>query len=151
MKYLFRDDRHHPGAFSGPLHISLLVSLVSGTVIRAKKLNDNRTVTKEESGTGRIIPGSILLGALRAATFRCFPAAAHLDSFAVYQCIGNLTASLVQVAPSGFTRNSEFLGSFFLFEPIEIDEPNQFYLFRLERYPLSLLFRAAAGLVAPGF
>jgi hypothetical protein len=37
----------------------------------------------------------------------------------------------------------------FLFEPFEVDEPDQFDLFWFEQDPFLFIIRAAAGLVAP--
>jgi hypothetical protein len=63
-------------------------------------------------------------------TFGCFPASSHLDTLAIHQCIGNFFPGFVQIAPRSFTGDSQFCGGFFLFEPFEINEPDQFNLFR---------------------
>jgi hypothetical protein len=88
--------------------------------------------------------------ALRASSFCCFRAAGHLDPFPVDKSIGNLPSGFVQVAPRGLAGYPEFFCRLFLFEPFEIDEPDQLDLVRQERYSLSF-FRVATGFIAAGF
>jgi len=86
--------------------------------------------------------------ALRALAVRCFLATGHFDCFPVHQCIGNLAAGFVQVAPCSFARDPEFFCGFFLFKPFQIDKPYKFDLLGLQRDTCAFLFRIAAGLVA---
>jgi hypothetical protein len=67
-------------------------------------------------------------GALRAPAFRCFYAAGHLDTLAVDECIGNFPPGFVEIAPCGLARDPEFFRCLFLFQPFEVDEPDQLNL-----------------------
>jgi hypothetical protein len=97
-----------------------------------------------------LIPARVILWALRAPAFRSFCAAGHFDTLPIDECISNLFAGFMEIAPCGLTRDTEFLCRLFLFEPFEVDEPDQLDLLGLERDPLPFQFRAAAGLVAAG-
>jgi hypothetical protein len=94
-------------------------------------------------------PAGLILRAFRASAFRCFCTAGHLDPFSVDQSIGDLAPGFVEIAPSGLAGDPEFLGSFFLFEPFEIDEPYQFDLIGLQGNASSFLLGTTAWLIAP--
>jgi hypothetical protein len=98
-----------------------------------------------------LFPAFKVPGTLRAPAFCSFRAAGHLDTLAVDERIGNFPAGFVQVAPRGLARDPKSFRRLFLFKSFEVDEPYQFDLIRLQRDPLSLFLRAAAGLVTAGF
>jgi hypothetical protein len=75
--------------------------------------------------------GTFILRAFRAPAFSSFGAAGHLNAFPVDQCIGDLAPGFMQVAPRSFARDPEFFCCLFLFEPFEIDKPDQLDLIGL--------------------
>ena len=71
--------------------------------------------------------GALILGAV-LPPFAAAPD--DLDHLSIYQGIGNLPPSLVEVAPEGLTGYTESTGCRFLFESQEISEPEGLDLFR---------------------
>jgi hypothetical protein len=54
----------------------------------------------------------------------------------------------MEIAPRSFARNAEMQCSFFLLKSFEINQPDQFDLFWLQRDNDTVLIPAAAGLIA---
>jgi hypothetical protein len=74
------------------------------------------------------LSGPVVSRALRAPALRRPYTTSHLDAFPVDECISDLPARVMQVAPGSLSGNAHPCGSFFLFESLKVDEPYQLEL-----------------------